>query len=246
MSKELQDWVENDVAQFKTKPMSWLSSYHFFRDPIRPTYSDISYFLAPADGVILYQKEVRPDESVVDIKGRPYSLRQALCDPYYDRPSLVIGIFMTFFDAHVNRISYAGRLSYRLIEPSDTTNRPMLAIEKSILDDLRVSLEDADYLHQNQRMVNRINSPELGQPYFILQVADYDVGSITPFELRQNWPVTQGKRFSQIRYGSQVDLIVPLSRRWEFVPTQPVHFHVEAGIDTVIEIRDRQAEVAAR
>jgi phosphatidylserine decarboxylase len=244
MSKELRDWIENDVVQFKDKPIGWLSSHHFFRDPIRPMYSDTSYFLAPADGVILYQNEVGPDESIIDIKGRTYSLRQALRDPYYDRPSLVIGIFMTFFDVHVNRISYPGRLSYRLLDPTHTANRPMLDIEKSILEDLRISLEGADYLHENQRMVNRIDSMQIGQSYFILQVADYDVDSITPFELRQNWPVAQGKRFSQIRYGSQVDLIVPLSPQWQFVPTQPVHCHVEAGIDTVIEIRDRE-EVAA-
>ncbi|WP_225830599.1 phosphatidylserine decarboxylase [Streptomyces sp. NK08204] len=245
MSKELREWIESDVAQFRDKPVSWLSSHNFFRDPVRPVYSDISYFLAPADGVILYQDEVGPDESLVDIKGRPYSLREALRDPCYDSRSIVVGIFMTFFDVHVNRISYPGRLSYWLLDAVDTTNRPMLGVEKSIIDDLRISLDEADYLHQNQRVVNRIDSLQLGQSYFILQVADYDVDSITPFGLRQNWPVAQGRRFSQIRYGSQVDLIVPLSPLWEFLPTQPVHCHVEAGIDTVIEIKERKRRKGA-
>ena len=242
MAKHLQDWIENDVGELKDRPLSWLSAEHFFRDPIRPTYSDASYFFSPADGVIVYQEEVGPDESLVDIKGSSYSLREALRDPDYDNPSLVIGIFMTFFDVHVNRISYAGRLSYKLLDPIDTTNRPMLDVEKSLLEDLHVSLDTAEYLRRNQRMVNRVDSATLGQSYYMLQIADYDVDCITPFELRQNQPVPQGKRFSQIRYGSQVDLIVPLSARWEFVPTQPTQYHVEAGVDTLVEVRPKERQ----
>jgi phosphatidylserine decarboxylase len=60
-----------------------------------------------------------------------------------------------------------------------------------------------------------------------------------PFELRQNQPVAQGSRFSQIRYGSQVDLIVPLSSRWDFAPIQSTHSHVEAGIDPLVEVKER-------
>lgn len=61
--------------------------------------------------------------------------------------------------------------------------------------------------------MNRIFSIELGQHCYVLQVADYDVDCITPFRLKQNQPFAQNQRFSQIRYGSQVDLILPLSPR---------------------------------
>ncbi len=219
-------------------PMSYLSQYHFFRDPSRPSCSDPSFFFSPADGIVLYQQVVDPDDPIVEVKGAPYSLRDALRDPAYDKRILVIGIFMTFFDVHVNRIPFSGRLSYRLLDSIDTYNRPMLEVERSILEDLRVSLSDAEYLHANQRMVNRIDSPELGQSYYVLQVADYDVDSITPFELKQNQPCAQNKRFSQIRFGSQVDLIVPLSPRLRLVPTQPTGCHVEAGVDTLIRITE--------
>jgi len=63
-----------------------------------------------------------------------------------------------------------------------------LEVERSILEDLRVSLEDAKYLHLNQRVLNRVFSTDLGQEYYILQIADYDVDSITPFDLKQNQP----------------------------------------------------------
>jgi len=73
----------------------------------------------------------------------------------------------------------------------------------------------------------------------MLQIADYDVDCIVPFKLKQNQPVFQGQRFSQVRYGSQVDLVVPLSSRFEFEPVQETGDHVEAGTDPLIRITER-------
>lgn len=237
MAKTLKEWIAADVDPYRDKPLQWLSQYHFFRDPSRPVFSDSSLFFSPADGIILYQKVVEPDEQIVDIKGISYSLRDALRDPTYNATSLVIGIFMTFFDVHVNRIPYSGLLSYEQLEPLDSLNRPMLDVEKSLLDDIRVPDTIPEYLHRNERMVNRIDSLYLGQEYYVLQIADYDVDCICPFEIKQHQPAEQGQRFSQIRYGSQVDLILPLSTKYDFVPTQEEGNHVEAGIDHLVKIR---------
>jgi phosphatidylserine decarboxylase len=236
MAKELMEWVETEVRPFREKSVAWLSQYHFFRDPMRPTYSDSNYFFSPADGVIAYQCTVRPEEAIVLIKGKAYSLRDALRDPHFEAPSLVIGIFMTFFDVHVNRVPYPGLLSYKELGPIDTYNHPMLDVEKSIIDELRIPTEALGYLHHNQRMLNRIYSAELGGPYYILQIADYDVDCVTPFDLNQNRSVVQGARFSQVRYGSQVDLILPLSSRFDFKTLQKTGSHVEAGIDPLIQL----------
>lgn len=240
MAKSLQEWMADEVEEVKRKPLSWLSEYHFFRDPPRPTFSDTSFFFSPADGVILYQKTVAPDECLVDIKGKPYSVQQAMRDESFEHTSLVVGIFMTFFDVHINRVPFPGRLSYRQLEPIDTFNHPMIDMETSMLEDLRVPIDSAEYLHHNQRMVNRFDSVQLGQSYYLLQIADYDVDSIMPFELKQNQPCDQGHRFSQIRYGSQVDLIVPLSKRYDFVPVHPDGFHVEAGVDKLVAIHPKR------
>jgi len=40
MAKTLHEWIETDVQLFRERPMEWLSEHHFFRDPMRPTYSD--------------------------------------------------------------------------------------------------------------------------------------------------------------------------------------------------------------
>ena len=238
MAKTLEAWVDEEVEAVRGKPVRWLSENHFFRDPLRAVYSDPAYFFAPADGILLYQKVVEPDERVVAIKGRDYTLREAMRDPSYDQRSLVVGIFMTFYDVHVNRLPYSGRLSYRELEPIDTYNYPMLPVETALVDELEIDLDDAGYLHNNQRMLNRVQSSALGLTYYVLQIADFDVDSITPFELKQNRPCGQNERFSQIRYGSQVDLIVPLTPRLELEFTQEPGLHVEAGVDTLVHIRE--------
>ena len=48
-------------------------------------------------------------ELLIEVKGKNYSLKEAVRDPEYPSGmSLVIGIFMTFYDVHVNRIPYPG------------------------------------------------------------------------------------------------------------------------------------------
>jgi len=241
VSKTLQNWIDSDVASVKDQPVKWRSEHYFFRDPMRPIYSDTSTFFSPADGIILYQKTVHPAETLVEIKGSNYTLQQAMRNASYDRPSLVIGVFMTFYDVHVNRVSYPGRLSYKELEPIHSLNYPMLDVEKGILDDLLIDLEPAEYLHYNQRMLNRVHAPILGETYYILQIADYDVDRITPFGLKQNQPYFQNQRFSQIQYGSQVDLIVPLSNNYDLALIQPAGMHVEAGIDGLIKISEKSS-----
>ncbi len=237
MAKTLEEWVATEVSQVKDKPLKWLSEEHFFRDPNRPTFTDEHYFFAPADGIIIYQREVHPADCIVDIKGKAYSLRLAMQDDAFDQRCLVIGIFMTMYDVHINRLPYAGFLSYKQLDAISTFNVPMLDIEHSLVDDLTIDPSKAEYLHSNQRMINRVYAPDLGQHYYLLQIADYDVACITPFIAKQNTHVRQNQRFSQIRFGSQVDLIVPLSDHLGLELMQETGMHVEAGVDPLVRIR---------
>ena len=242
VAKPLRMWIEDEVKPVRGESLTWLSHHWFFRDPPRPSFSDLGFFFSPADGVLLYQEEVEPDEPILDLKGATYSLRQAMRNPRYDKRSLVVGVFMTFYDVHVNRLPYPGRLSYRLLDPIDTHNRPMLDLENGILEDLRLPEREPAYLHSNQRVLNRVYAPALDLEYFVLQIADYDVDAITPFELRQNQLCEQGERFSQIRFGSQVDLIIPCSDAHELVPVQETGCHVEAGLDPLVAVRPMRQE----
>ena len=156
MAQSLQEWVDTEVQPIRDKSVRRLSEEHFFRDPVRPVFAADTHFFSPADGILLYQQTVKPDEAILDIKGKSYSLRNAMRDDSYSRESLVIGIFMTFFDVHINRIPFPGRLSYRELEPLHTYNWPMLGVEKSLLTDLSLDMSSAGYLHNNQRMLNKV------------------------------------------------------------------------------------------
>lgn len=238
MAKLLSDWVKEDIADVKGRSIRWLSERHFFRDPMRPIQSDRDFFFSPADGVIIYQKIVKENEAVIEIKGRNYSLKEAVRDPEYPKGlSLVIGIFMTFYDVHINRIPYPGILSHKELEPIESLNRPMLAMENALIDELTVDHDSADYLHSNQRVLNKVSAIDLEMNYYILQFADYDVDSITPFDMSPFRSYEQNERFSQIRYGSQVDLIIPLTNSLKFEFMHEEGTHVEAGIDPLLKIQ---------
>ncbi len=242
MVKCLQDWVDSDVKEVANKPLDWLSTHYFFRDPSRALYSDSDFFFAPADGIIVYQKQVEPDQEIVDIKGKAYSLRDVMHDDSYDQESLVIGIFMTMYDVHVNRIPYPGTLYYEELDPIRSHNSPMLDLENDLIYSNLINHDKSDFLHSNQRVINRVYASSLGLAYYIVQIADYDVDCITPFQLGQGNPYSQNQRFSMIRYGSQVELVVPITEDFDFELIQETGVHVEAGVDPLIRIHEAEID----
>jgi phosphatidylserine decarboxylase len=203
---------------------------------MRPNYIDYQHFYSPADGVILYQKFIQDaTEPIVEIKGMNYTIQDVLGDKRYNKPSLVIGIFMSFYDVHINRIPYSGILQYKALDPIESTNKPMLAIEKDILN-AAINPNNLEYLKYNERMWNKIYSPQLDYTYYLVQIADEDVNVIAPFINDQNAPVSQNERFSLIRWGSQVDLVLPLDERYDFDLVLEDEMHVNAGLDKLVKI----------
>lgn len=236
MSKSLKQWISTDVAKAEKLGVTKLSTEFFFRDPPRPNFIDNEHFYSPADGVILYQKYVKdPTEAIVEIKGINYTLQDVMGDPDYNQPSLVIGVFMSFYDVHINRVPYGGVLKYKRLDPIESTNKPMLAIEKDILNKT-INPDNLEYLKFNERMLNTIYSPSLDYTYHVVQIADEDVNVIAPFAPQQNHLFAQNERFSLIRWGSQCDLVLPLDSRYTFELCQEDTYHVEAGLDQLVKV----------
>ena len=234
MAETLEDWLKGEVAELSKFPVGELSNTFFFRDPLRPTYIDNEHFYSPADGTILYQKMVLPSEQVLEIKGIDYTLQDVMGDKDYNKPSLVIGIFMSFYDVHINRIPYSGVIKYNRLEPIESTNKPMLAVEKDILNKV-INPNNMDYLKYNERVFNTIYNSSLNYTYHIVQIADEDINVIAPFK-QQNDLCIQNERFSLIRWGSQVDLVLPLDKRFTFELLLKETMHINAGIDKLIKI----------
>ena len=237
MAKSLEEWLDTDVEKVLKYPIDRLSNEFFFRDPSRPMFIDSEHFYSPADGVILYQKIIHnPKEAIVEIKGQNYTLQDVMGDPEYNKPSLVIGIFMSFYDVHINRIPYSGMLSYKPLDSIESNNKPMLALEKSLLDTV-INPDCMEYLKHNERMFNKIYIPGMDYTYYLIQIADEDVNVIAHFSQDQNECFDQNERFSMIRWGSQVDLVLPLDEDFDLELCQPDHFHVEAGVDKLVKIK---------
>jgi phosphatidylserine decarboxylase len=237
MAQTLKEWLGGEVKELQKLPVGDLSNTFFFRDPLRSNHIDHEHFYSPADGTILYQKVVNPGEAVVEIKGVNYTLQDVMCDEDYDKPSLVIGIFMSFYDVHINRIPYGGVLKYEHLEPIESTNKPMLAVEKDILNKA-INPNNMDYLKYNERMFNEIYVPSLNYKYYLIQIADEDVNVIAPFK-HQGDLCMQNERFSLIRWGSQVDLVLPLDDRFEFETLIDDAMHVNAGLDKLVKINQK-------
>jgi phosphatidylserine decarboxylase len=145
---------------------------------------------------------------------------------------------MSFYDVHINRIPYGGYLSYKAIDAIESMNKPMLATEKDIFNGA-INPNNLEYLKYNERMWNKIYSPSLDYTYYLIQIADEDVNVIAPFTTTQNDLFVQNERFSLIRWGSQVDLVLPLDERFDFELCLEDTIHIEAGIDKLIKIKTK-------
>jgi phosphatidylserine decarboxylase len=111
----------------------------------------------------------------------------------------------------------------------------MLAVEKDILNKV-INPNNMDYLKYNERMYNKIYNSSLDYTYYLIQIADEDVNVIAPFK-QQGDLCTQNERFSLIRWGSQVDLVLPLDDRFTFELIQDTPMHINAGLDKLVKIK---------
>ena len=236
MAQKLEEWLDTEVEAMQKYSVGELSNTYFFRDPLRPNFIDYEHFYSPADGVILYQKFIeKANDPILEVKGIDYTLQDILGDKYYNKPSLVIGIFMTFYDVHINRIPYGGRLTYKKLDPIKSVNIPMLAVEKDILN-MAINPNNLEYAKNNERMCNTIYNSIIDYTYHVVQIADEDVNVIQHFTTDQNEVFSQNERFSLIRWGRQCDLILPLDDRFNFELQVDDTNHVNAGLDKLVKI----------
>lgn len=235
MALTLDKWVKS-VDQYRSKSITKMSNEIFFRDPPRPVIQNHEYFYSPADGIILYQEVVKGKESLVEIKGKKFTLQQLMGDKEFTQPCLIIGIFMTMYDVHINRMPMDGVLWHHWLDNVTTMNKPMLFVEKGLLKN-HVAYNAMDYLHGNARMWNKAYTRHLNYTWYMVQIADSDVKHIMPFNASQAVHWNQNERYGFVRWGSQVDLILPLYQGLDFEILQKVTDHVEAGVDPLIKIK---------
>jgi phosphatidylserine decarboxylase len=231
------EWLNRpDVREIQAASIRQHMEQGFFRDPMRPLYYRRDVFYAPADGFILYSRIIGSDERIVTVKGRNLTTQELLQDHEYSARSLVVGVFLTFYDVHVNRIPTDGYVHFR--RPSATADKSMVAVEAGILRKTDMDPNDMEYAFTNERVVTRVYNPRMQQSYYLVQIADREVDTIALFA-EDGAYLKQGQRFGAIRFGSQVDLIIPLTgSRWQFrsLVDGKSLYHVESGVDPLVRV----------
>jgi phosphatidylserine decarboxylase len=240
--ESIKQWLSRpDVGKVGREPTKKLLFDSINRDPNRSiTYTPLS-FLSPADGVILYSKFVQPEEPIIEVKGDEYTTEELLKEEV-KFPCLVVGIFMTCLDVHINRMPTDGFNHYQPLDALKVMNLSMRSVENAILKEMSINPNSLNYALYNERVKNRIFYPKIDQYYWIIQIADFEVDVIAHFA-KPNEYYTQGERFAVVRMGSQVDLIIPLiGNQIIFTPliTEGGVWHVEAGIDQIVKIEMKE------
>jgi phosphatidylserine decarboxylase len=145
----------------------------FFRDPPRPIPSQANAVLCPADGRVLKVEKTR--------------------DPYTERDTLLISVFMNVFNVHSNRMPVDG-----VVERVDYVRGLFV----------NADLDKASTGNERNALVVNLGSERIT----VVQVAGLIARRILCY-VRAGDRVLRGQRYGFIRFGSRVDVYLPLSAR---------------------------------
>ncbi|MEN6438273.1 MAG: phosphatidylserine decarboxylase [Syntrophobacter sp.] len=182
----------------------------FFRNPARKIPPDDSGIVSPADGTVVYVKEVSPGQEVISIKRGLAASVNDITREDISRPKVLIGIFMSPFDVHYNRAPVSGRVRFIHHYPAIKGNVSMASMHlRTVLKWLPL-YRNSIHLIRNERTVTRIEGKYRGAPLpcYVVQIAARSVSGIDSY-VDAGERVRAGQIFGMIRIGSQVDLVVP-------------------------------------
>ncbi|MFH0990549.1 MAG: phosphatidylserine decarboxylase family protein [bacterium] len=150
----------------------WGLTVNFFRDPDRTTPTGNGLIIAPADGTIIQIKEV------------------AECE-HFNEPAILISIFMSPLNVHVNRNPISGEVTYL----------------RYVQGEYFAAFEDKAS-EKNEQMIVGMK----GEKGWVLfkQIAGFVARRIV-CTLKNGDIVRAGERFGMIKFGSRVDVYVPKS-----------------------------------
>lgn len=162
----------------------------FWRDPERTPPQRDGVIISPADGEVIYIKKITRGEIPISLKKkRSMKLQEFAKTELLRDGGYLVGIGMNVLNVHVNRAPIAGKI---------------LKIER--FKGKFLSLKKDEALVQNERVTTTIDngSFKIG----IVQIASRLVRRIVTY-LDENNAVEIGQRIGMIKFGSQVDLIIP-------------------------------------
>jgi phosphatidylserine decarboxylase len=165
--------------------------WNFFRDPNRTPPSDGAAIISPADGHIVYAREIRHGTIPCAIKGKK-NIRLAeiaKTSLLSEADGYIIGICMNILDVHVTRSPVDGTVISNHEIPGKTLSPKQW---RSEIDNPRTTM-----VIKNGSI--QLGLVEMGTPY-ISRVISY---------VLKGEAVRKGDRIGKITWGSQFDVIIP-------------------------------------
>jgi len=164
--------------------------FMFFRDPERESPDRHDVILSPADGHVIYVKKIVRDEiPISEKKQRTMKLSEFAKTEVLSEGAYLVGIGMSVMNVHVNRAPIAGKIELIKHKPGKF-----------------LSLKREDALSENERVTTIIDNDffKIG----VIQIASRLVRRIVSY-VREQESVTSGQRIGMIKFGSQVDVLIP-------------------------------------
>ena len=182
----------------------------FFRNPPRsiPTGQNI---VSPADGTVVYVKQVQPHEKIIAIKKGVAVSVNDITRTDLEAPKVIIGVFMSPLNVHHNRMPLTGEIEFVKHYPAEGVNRHMGPMHWRSILKRQPLYSDSLHIFTNERTVTKFRS-KFGQDNingYIVQIAGKSVHGIDSY-VQPGQVVPKGDIFGMIRIGSQVDLVVTL------------------------------------
>jgi len=193
-----------------------LLAYRFYRDPERTVPERDDAILSPADGEVVYVRDAPGGMLPVSSKlGRDYALQELTKTPLASEDNVVVGIALNFLDVHVNRAPIRGRAVVQRHFPGRFG-----------------SLRRPEMVFENERATLVLARDDL--QVAVVMIASRLVRRIVTF-VREGDDVAAGQRIGVIRFGSQVDVVLPL--RDELAVLVEAGDRVIAGQTAIAELR---------
>lgn len=186
----------------------------FYRDPERAVPEAPGLVLSPADGTVIYVRQLEAGEPLRSEKNGAMILLDEVRDTAFAREALwQVGISMVFTDIHVNRAPIKGTLTLARHKPGKF-----------------LSLRRQEALNLNERQTLVIEDHDQDIQVMIVQIASRLVRQIVAY-VKEGELLERGQRVGMIRFGSQVDLFLPV--RSVSQPEVEVGQYLTAGVTVV-------------
>jgi len=164
--------------------------WHFYRDPERKLPEQNNVILSPADGTVRYVKKIKKGEIPFSTKQQHnYRLDDVTKTQLLKDGSYLIGVEMHILNVHVNRAPVSGKII--LQQPSQGRF---------------LSLRNIQSVFQNERVTTVIDQG--GFQIGVVQIASRLVRRIVSYQ-KEGDRVQKGQRIGMIKFGSQVDVVIP-------------------------------------